>query len=371
VTPDSTAAPVGTPAIVLFSTKGSGSNEEARIQNLLAPLAPRTAPFARGRKLRSARRIVLELARDRPDLVVMEGTGLAGGAAILLARLALGIPYVVSSGDAVGPFLAMHHPLLRPVVALYERILYRHSAGVIGWTPYLVGRALTLGAPRAVTAAGWSLTDAPEGAREARRTALGIPAGATVFGLAGALVWTARRQYCYGLELVRAAHSPASGDTCVLIVGDGTGMQRLRDEAGDLVGRRVFFTGQVPYQDVPAWLAAMDVASLPQSTDQVGSFRYTTKLPEYLAAGLPVVMSRIPAAYDLDDGWLWRLPGDGPWDRRFVASLAELMGTVTRADVARRRAAASAAHALFAPARQQRIVSDWSRELLEELRAAL
>jgi hypothetical protein len=82
----------------------------------------------------------------------------------------------------------------------------------------------------------------------------------------------------------------------------------------------------------------MDVASLPQSVDGVGSFRYTTKLSEILAAGLPVVTGQIPLAYDLDGGWLWRLAGDAPWSKRYVAALAELMGSVTRSGIDARAA---------------------------------
>jgi hypothetical protein len=47
---------------------------------------------------------------------------------------------------------------------------------------------------------------------------------------------------------------------------------------------------------VPDYLAAFDVASLPQSCDQIGAFRYTTKLPEYLAAKLPIVTGELPVA---------------------------------------------------------------------------
>ena len=63
-------------------------------------------------------------------------------------------------------------------------------------------------------------------------------------------------------------------------------------------------------------MAAFDVGALPQSTDGVGSFRYTTKLSEYAAARLPVITSRIPAAYDLGCEWMWRLPGRGPGRKR-------------------------------------------------------
>ena len=92
---------------------------------------------------------------ERPDLIVMEGTGTAGGLVLLAIRALLGIPYVVSSGDAVGPFLRLHSRALGVLGAVYERVLCRSCAGFVGWTPYLAGRALTLGAPRAMTAPGW------------------------------------------------------------------------------------------------------------------------------------------------------------------------------------------------------------------------
>jgi hypothetical protein len=69
---------------------------------------------------------------------VMEGTGLA----VMIGRLLRGVPYLVSSGDAVGPFIATQWPLFEPVFLAYERLLCRWSAGFIGWTPYLTGRAL-------------------------------------------------------------------------------------------------------------------------------------------------------------------------------------------------------------------------------------
>lgn len=91
----------------------------------------------------------------------------------------------------------------------------------------------------------------------------------------------------------------------------------------------------MPRKDVPDYLAAMDVASLPQNVDGVGSFRYTTKLSEYLAAGLPVITGQIPLAYDVGGGWLWRLPGAALWDERYVSALADVMRRLT-ADVVER-----------------------------------
>ncbi len=334
---------LATPRILAFATQGAGGNEEQRIAALLSDLSPELFPFDRSSKRGSFWRLLKAIRTTRPQFVVMEGTGVAGGVALLLGRLIWGIPYVLSSGDAVGPWIAIHSRLAAPLFALYERILCRWSSGFIGWTPYLVGRALTFGAPRAITAAGWApFRLSPERACESRirvRARLGIAADTLVLGVAGSLAWSRRWGYCYGLELVQALLRTTRSNVAVLVVGDGPGRERLADLAGSRLGVSVHLPGRVPQEEVMEYLAAMDVASLPQSVDAVGSFRYTTKLSEYLATGVPVVTGQIPLGYDLDDGWLWRLPGSAPWRPDYIQALAFLMDNLTPTELAVRRAA--------------------------------
>ncbi|HEV3257742.1 MAG TPA: glycosyltransferase [Gemmataceae bacterium] len=330
-------------SILGLATQGTGGDDEARLRGLLAQVPTTLFPFDRAAKRRSFFRLLGNILRHRPDLVVMEGTGLSGGLALLLGWLMARVPYVIISGDAVGPFVAGRFPVLGPLFALYERLLCRCSAGYIGWTPYLAGRALSFGAPRAMTAAGWApFPYSPErlAAGRARvRAALGIPPDALVFGIVGSLAWTRRVRYCYGHELIQALARLDRPEVRVLIVGDGSGRAHLERAAGDRLGRTIFLTGRVPRDQVPDHLAAMDVASLPQSVDRVGSFRYTTKLSEYVAAGLPVVTGQIPLAYDLGDDWLWRLPGEAPWDPTYIRALSELMLRLQPAELKARQAA--------------------------------
>jgi hypothetical protein len=136
----------------------------------------------------------------------------------------------------------------------------------------------------------------------------------------------------------------------------------LRRERGS--DERALLPGAVAHDQVPEMLAAMDVASLPQSLDGVGSFRYTTKLSEYLAARLPVVTGRIPLAYDLDSGWLWRLPGTAPWHDDYVSALAGLMEAVTHADVEQHRVCVPAGPEVFDEDRQRARVTAFLTELI-------
>jgi glycosyltransferase involved in cell wall biosynthesis len=81
----------------------------------------------------------------------------------------------------------------------------------------------------------------------------------------------------------------------LLIVGDGPERAALDGEfarAGLSGSGRIHFTGAVDSDDVPGWLAAMDVAVAPYP--RLDDFYFSPlKVFEYMAAGLPVVGSRI------------------------------------------------------------------------------
>jgi glycosyltransferase involved in cell wall biosynthesis len=353
--------------IVCFATQGGGHIEDERIAALLGELEVERFDFERAHKLRSAFRLARIALARRPRLLVMEGTGTAGGLVLLAMRLLARVPYVVSSGDAVGPFLGLHSRALGVLGTAYERVLCRNCAGFVGWTPYLVGRAMTFGAPRGMTAAGWTRSEPAAGARERVRLELGIPERAIVVGLAGSLHWNDRVGYVYGAEIVQAVRRAGREDVVACVLGDGDGLQRLRELAGEDLGGRVLLPGRVPPELVPDYLAAFDIGSLSQSVDAVGSFRYTTKLSEYLAAGLPVLTGQVPAAYDLDEGYMWRLPGGAPWRSQFIDALTALLAGLERAELDERRAAAAAAHAeLFDRAAQQRRMTAFVTDILAD-----
>lgn len=79
---------------------------------------------------------------------------------------------------------------------------------------------------------------------------------------------------------------------CAIVVIGGDERQvarhRERTEEENLTGR-VVFTGSIPYSEVPAYLQAMDITFIPNST----SFASPTKLFEYQAMGKPSIAPRL------------------------------------------------------------------------------
>ena len=107
-------------------------------------------------------------------------------------------------------------------------------------------------------------------------------------------------------------HGRAS-ESRLLIVGDGP--ERANVEAGLAeagLADAVVFTGRVASADVPAYLAAMDVAVAPYPPMDACYFS-PLKLYEYMAAGMPVVASRIGQIPDVvrdGESGLLCAPGD-------------------------------------------------------------
>jgi glycosyltransferase involved in cell wall biosynthesis len=93
---------------------------------------------------------------------------------------------------------------------------------------------------------------------------------------------------------------------------------------------------------VPRALSAFDVGFVTQTIDGLGSYRLTTKLPEYLASGVPVAMSPIPGYFDYVGDAGWALPAGHPAASSYHGELAHWIEGLEKRDVERRRLPARA-----------------------------
>lgn len=119
-----------------------------------------------------------------------------------------------------------------------------------------------------------------------------------------------------GLDIAINAFSIIQGDcpTAELhIYGDGPALAELRMQAAELgLSSRVLFKERVPIAAIPGVLAAADVGVVPKRADGFGNEAFSTKILEFMASGVPAIVSRtrIDAYYFTGDVVRFFTPGD-------------------------------------------------------------
>jgi hypothetical protein len=330
-----------TPKILSINPRGPGDLHGLRARRLAAGLDAEVTFHDIDRKqsyTKAMQNLWQLITSQHWDLIYQEGTGIGGGLPLIRAAKTRDQRFIVSSGDPIGGFF---HVTKGPVVGnafdLYERQLYRACAGFVGWTPYLTGAALTLGARRAATVEGAvdlaSFVSYDQTGKIAAKEKYGLDPRHLVCGVVGSLRWTPRQSYCYGLELIETLKRVQRQDLSLLIVGDGSGLEILKSRIPDALRSRVIFTGRLPESEVIIALNAMDIGFITQTLDRLGSFRLTTKLPEYLACGLPVAMSPVPGFYDYASEAGWALPAQHPASSQFHEQCAAWLDQLTQDEV--------------------------------------
>ena len=89
-----------------------------------------------------------------------------------------------------------------------------------------------------------------------------------------------------------AAFRERHADAHLLVIGDGPERQRLEDETVRWgLDAAVTFVGSVAHEDVPGFLTSMDIAVAPYPAD--ATYFSPLKVYEYMAAGRPIVASRV------------------------------------------------------------------------------
>ena len=121
----------------------------------------------------------------------------------------------------------------------------------------------------------------------------------TAFGIAGKRVgvYTAHLNVASDLEPVLAAWREVVTqlpDAFLLVVGGGPLLDSYRQRVQAMgLAAHVGFTGEVPHQDVPAYVAVAHAALLYFSPRPASEYRCSLKLREYFAAGLRVVCNDV------------------------------------------------------------------------------
>lgn len=260
-------------------------------------------PLARGGLIRAGREQRAEALYERYAF---------GNTAGLSAARALRIPLVLEVNSPMVLELSRTRGLAMPRVAeRMERHIFQRADLVCVVTGVLRDMLLEMGVepdkllvtPNGVHPELYAHPD-----RAAARRALGL--AEAEFGCVLGFVGYYRDWHRLDLVL-EALAMPALGKARLVLVGEGPAHADLVARARGLgLAARVHFAGPRAHEEIPALLAAFDVALLPA----INPYASPLKLHEYLAAGLAVVAPDQPNLREcLTDGdnALLVAPGDG------------------------------------------------------------
>lgn len=148
--------------------------------------------------------------------------------------------------------------------------------------------------------------------------------GSTVVGLIGHMVWSEQYEFCYGWDIIEAMAELKDLPVKALLVGDGDGRAKLEARVKELgLEDRFIFTGLIPYDELPKYLAAMDIGVSTQTNDLPGKVRTTGKLPLYLAYNLYVMATAVGEATKVLPNIGSLLPYEGVKDNQHPHRLAQ------------------------------------------------
>ena len=265
------------------------------------------------------------LRETSPDVVYVLDMAVAGVLAGAWRTLGRPTRLVIDTGDAIAALArssGTRGPLGLLATSALERFSLRAADHIVVRGTFHRELLARQGVEATVIPDGVDLAVFSPRDGAAMRRALDLGDGLVV-GLVGSSIWSPSLGIAYGWDLIEMlAHTrdlPVRG----LLVGDGGGIERLRERAHALnVADRIVFAGRRPLSELPGILAACDVCLSTQTNDIPGNVRTTGKLPLYLACGRYVLASRVgEAARVLPDEML--VPYEGTVDKEYPARLAE------------------------------------------------
>jgi len=244
------------------------------------------APLAVFAGWRLARRVIREIGAS----IVHAHWVVPGG---VIGAAAAGARPLVISLHGSDVFVAERHRL----VGTAARSAFRRASWVAACSTDLAERAAALGADAGrLTVVPYGVDTERFGPDEAARSAvrgrLGVPDDAPLVVAVGRLVRKKGFEYLIEAAARLKKDHPALH---LVVAGEGDLAAPLRAQAASAgIAGRVHFLGTVPHQDVPALLAAADVAAVPSVHDEAGNVDgLPNTVMEILASGTPLVATPI------------------------------------------------------------------------------
>jgi glycosyltransferase involved in cell wall biosynthesis len=250
--------------------------------------------------LRRFFKLVGLLRSQRVDVLHVHLTGYTGGRWAILAATLARTPAVICTlqiapATPVKWWVRLDRRFINLLVDRFIAVSYVTRGRLIGYLGQSSDKTVVI--PNAVELHRYSAR--PAQTRRLILSSFGIPVTAPIIGCVARL--SPQKGITFLIESTPALLAGVP-DAHVILVGDGPLRAELEKQAVDLgVRDRIHFAGR--QEDIPAWLAAMDVFVLPSLFEGL-----PLSILEAMAAGLPVVATAVDGTPEaVEDGVTGRL----------------------------------------------------------------
>jgi glycosyltransferase involved in cell wall biosynthesis len=199
------------------------------------------------------------------------------------------------------PLYRKRNGLLKPLAHRWDRKIFAAADGIMVVSTYLKDQLRELGiaenkiivCPNAADPERFN----PEAIKGERvRAKLGLSGKQVIGFIGGFYPW-------HGLEMLVDSFSEIKRtikDVALLLIGDGPSKKAIKTRVrGSGLEKDVVFVNQVAHGEIPLYIAAFDIAVMPDSNN----YGSPMKIYEYMAMGKPVVAPRLgPLEDGIEDG---------------------------------------------------------------------
>jgi glycosyltransferase involved in cell wall biosynthesis len=243
--------------------------------------------------LASAAYHLYKVARSQKSDIIYAHWVIPNGPPAALVAGRLKIPLLISlHGSDI--FTALRNKAIGEAA----RWAFSKSKAVTACSPELKEGALKLGAPSNTRLLAWGADPQkfnPNKRSDEYRNYLGLKKNHFAIGGLGRLVQ--KKGFNLLLDAFARIHSKCP-ETVLLIGGEGPLSFNLKEQAEELgINESVKFLGRIPWDQVPTFLASLDLFVLPSIQNKAGNMDgLPTVLLEAMGAGTPVIASDIGGA---------------------------------------------------------------------------
>jgi glycosyltransferase involved in cell wall biosynthesis len=252
------------------------------------------------------------LKSEKFDVIVLYAVPTYGHQVIQLAKK-YGVPVIFRALDVSH---LIRKSLLSPLIKSAEKYVYQQADVLSANNPAMAEYCQTLGSRANGTVVNLPPLDISHFAKAlpdaTLQKELGLkPTDALITYLGTFFPFS-------GLEVVIqefADHSYQHPNAKILLIGGGEQDKELRDLVSELkLENRVIFTGFIPYAKLSGYLGLTTVAINPMKPGMVSHTAFPHKVIQYMAAGLPVVTTKLDGLYKTfgnTSGLTWSVGTEG------------------------------------------------------------